>query len=236
MNFLVNSFTFDKPRERAIMQGVNSLSINELISIILSTGTRSKSVYEISSEILKMCSNLEGLNNITINELCTIEGLGKAKALKIISAIELGRRVAIAKKKVGRKIESSRDVVDELIIDMKYLKREEFRCVLLDNNNNIISIETISVGSLTSSIVHPREVFNRAIKKSAVSIILVHNHPSGNLTPSKDDIGITERLNKAGKILGIRILDHIIIGNTEYYSFREKNIVDFNWYEIGFGL
>jgi len=228
MNFLVNSFTFDKPRERAIMQGVNSLSINELISIILSTGTRSKSVYEISSEILKMCSNLEGLNNITINELCTIEGLGKAKALKIISAIELGRRVAIAKKKVGRKIESSRDVVDELIIDMKYLKREEFRCVLLDNNNNIISIETISVGSLTSSIVHPREVFNRAIKKSAVSIILVHNHPSGNLTPSKDDIGITERLNKAGKILGIRILDHIIIGNTEYYSFREKNIVDFN--------
>ncbi|BEP29930.1 RadC family protein [Helicovermis profundi] len=221
-----NKKEFERPRERAMLKGVNSLSVNELISIILSSGSKSKNVYDISNEIIDMCSNLEGLNNITVDELCTINGLGKIKALKVICAVELGKRVVSYKKEVRKKITSPTDIVEELVISMQFLKKEEFRSVLLDTKNSIISIETISIGSLNSSIVHPREVFNLAVRKSAASIILVHNHPSGNTNPSEEDRSITKRLKKAGKILGIEILDHIIIGNSKYFSFREHDILD----------
>ncbi|MFS8540999.1 MAG: DNA repair protein RadC, partial [Tissierellales bacterium] len=146
-------------------------------------------------------------------------------AAQIVAAIELGKRISSSSADAKLKVDSPIVVVELLMEQMRYLKKEHFKVVLLDTKNQIISIEEISVGSSNASIVHPREVFNVAIRKSANSIILVHNHPSGDPTPSKEDIDITHRLVEAGDIIGIRVLDHIIIGDNKYVSLNEKNII-----------
>ena len=174
-------------------------------------------------------SGLRYLADIGVEELTSIKGIGNCKAAQIVSAIELGKRISTYKS-LDNKIQINRPmvIVDLFMEDMKYLKREHFRTINLDTKNKIVGVDEISIGNLNSSIVHPREVFNVAIKRSANSIILLHNHPSGDPTPSKEDVNITRRLIEAGRIIGIRVLDHIIIGEDKYISFKEEDIVEFN--------
>lgn len=217
----------ERPREKLVKYGVKNLSNSELIAIIIRTGYGNYTALDLSYKILNLDKNgMRNLANITIEELLEIKGIGNCKASQIVAAIELGKRIS-AYKCLDEKVQvNSPQVVSNLFMEeMKYFKREHFRILILDTKNKIISMEEISIGSLNSSIVHPREVFNIAIKKSANSIILLHNHPSGDPNPSKEDINVTFRLINAGEILGIKVLDHIIIGEDIYISMKEKNII-----------
>lgn len=216
----------ERPREKLYRYGSKALSNPELLAIIIRTGSKEETAIEISQRLLAMDKRgLALLADISFEELTSIRGIGKCKAAQILAAIELGKRISIACNMEKIKITSPLDVVNVLMEEMRYLKREHFKVVLLDTKNQIISIENVSIGNLNSSIVHPREVFKIAIRRSSASMILVHNHPSGDPTPSSEDISITKRLLESGKILGISILDHIIIGNKTYVSLKEKNII-----------
>lgn len=215
----------ERPREKLLKYGVSSLSNAELIAVIIRTGHMNDNAIDLANRILSLdSSGISYLSQVTAQELIKINGVGQCKAAQIVAAIELGKRIS-SSADAKLKVDSPIVVVELLMEQMRYLKKEYFKVVLLDTKNQIISIEEISVGSLNASIVHPREVFNVAIRKSANSIILVHNHPSGDPTPSKEDIDITHRLVEAGYIIGIRVLDHIIIGDNKYVSLNEKNII-----------
>lgn len=213
----------DRPREKLIKEGSDALSDEELLAIILSTGTKEKNAIELAREILATFS-YEELYYIEVNELTKISGIKAAKASKIVASLKLGKRIA---KRVNEraitKIEKSEDVYNFLKEELTDKKNEYFYAILLDSKNVIISKEVVSKGILDSSLVHPREAFKPAIKKSAKSIIFAHNHPSGNPRPSADDFEITRRLMDAGEILDIKVLDHIIIGENDYYSFKKEN-------------
>ena len=168
---------------------------------------------------------LRTLTDCTIEELMQIRGVGLAKASQVIAAVELGKRIALTTNVDNYKIQGPEDVGNLLMEEMRYLNKEMFNIILLNTKNNVISIENISVGSLNASIVHPREVFNIAIRRSSSAIILAHNHPSGDPKPSTEDINITKRLIEAGSIIGINVLDHIIIGDGVYFSMKEKEII-----------
>nr|WP_330397033.1 DNA repair protein RadC [Anaerovirgula multivorans] len=216
----------ERPREKLLTHGVNALSNAELLAIILSTGTKEMSAIDLANHIIH--SSKEGLRvltNCTIEELSLTKGVGLAKSSQIIAAIELGKRIALTSKANNYKIKSPDDVSHLLMEEMRYLKKEFFNIILLNTKNEVIAVENISIGSVNASIVHPREVFVRAIKRTSSSIILVHNHPSGDPDPSKEDINITKRLVEAGKVIGIEVLDHIIIGDNVYSSLKEKNII-----------
>lgn len=214
----------DRPRERMLEIGPEGLSNAELLAIILRTGSTNESVFQLAHKVLAELEMLHNLQEITIEELTMIRGIGPAKAIQIKAAIELGRRVYrnIEDEKIT--IRSPRDVANYLIEELRYLKKEHFIAVLLDTKNKVIAKETISIGTLNSSIVHPREVFKPAIKKSVSAIIVVHNHPSGDPTPSREDIEVTKRLIKAGEIVGIDLLDHIIIGGSDFFSLKDKGL------------
>ncbi|MTI68771.1 MAG: JAB domain-containing protein [Firmicutes bacterium] len=216
----------ERPREKLYKKGVKSLSNSELLAIIIRTGNKNKSALEISQTLLTL--DKEGLlylSECSVDELTLIDGIGRCKAAQILSALELGKRSIKYRNVETKKITSPLDVSNLLMDDMKNLKKEYFKIIMLNTKNRIISIEDISVGSLNSSIVHPREVFKSAIKRSSASLILVHNHPSGDPEPSKEDINITKRLVECGKILGIKVLDHIILGNNRYVSLKEEDVV-----------
>lgn len=214
-----------RPREKLKDYGYEALSDEELFAILIETGSKKKNAIEISREILSKFS-AEELLSISIEELCEIDGIKLAKASKIIAAIQLGKR--LSEKIINKEIKCINSCDDVFyLMKNKFLdtKKEHFYAILLNTKNAIISKEIISTGDLNSSIVNPRECFTRAVRKSANSVIFVHNHPSGNPKPSQNDKLITERLVKAGKILNISVLDHIIIGNNEYFSFRKENII-----------
>lgn len=212
----------DRPREKMIREGYESLSDEELLAVILSTGSKKKNVIELSKEILDTFS-YEELLEIEVDELVKIDGIKAAKATKIVASLQLGKRIneKVIKRKI-KTIKSSTDVYDYMKDKLRFRKKEHFVIILLDSKNVIISTETISVGDLSSTIVNPREVFKPAIKKSAKSVILIHNHPSGNPDPSMEDYHITKRLKEAGDILDIGVLDHIIIGRDDFYSFKKE--------------
>lgn len=216
----------ERPRERVWRDGVSALSNAELMAIIIKTGCSNYSALEIAHKVLGLGDDgLAGLAQLELEELQQVEGIGPAKATEILATVELGRRVVCAGSISSGRISSVRDVVRYFMDDMKHLKKEHFRAVLLSTSGDIIGIEDISIGNLTSSIVHPRETFKAAIKRSAASMLLVHNHPSGNPQPSNEDIETTLRLVESGKLLGIEIIDHVIIGDEAYTSMREKNII-----------
>lgn len=213
----------DKPREKMMEKGVNYLSDSELLAVLIGTGSKKYSAIDLSSIILNRSENgLRGLVDLDIKELCEIKGVGVSKASIIKAALELGNRVA-GFIPDNYKIKNPWDVYTFYMEDMRYLKKEVFKAILLDTKNQIIGDFLISMGSLNYSIVHPREVFLAAIRKSSNSIILMHNHPSGNPEPSIEDEKLTERMVDCGIMLGIEILDHIIIGEGKYYSFKENN-------------
>lgn len=215
----------DRPRERLISKGADSLSDEELLAIIIGTGTREKNVVELSREILQTFS-YESLSDIEVSELTKIKGIKSAKASSIVASLRFGQRIAqkTIEKKIT-KISSSEDIYNYLKNELADKKNEYFYAILLDTKNVIISKEVISIGTLDASLVHPREAFKPAVKKSAKSIIFVHNHPSGDFSPSNDDFKTTQRLIEAGDILDIKVLDHIIIGKDGYYSFKKENLL-----------
>lgn len=213
----------DRPREKLIKYGANKLSDVELLAILLATGTKKKNVIDLSREVMDTFSD-EELNSITVEQLSKIDGIKSAKAASVVAALNFGKRIneKILRKRLT-KIESDKDIFDIMKNYFLDTNKEHFYAILLNTNNDIISVEHISTGDLSSSIVNPREVYTPAVKKSAKSVAFVHNHPSGSIRPSRNDILITERLVKAGEILDIKVIDHIIIGRNTYFSFKKEN-------------
>lgn len=212
----------DMPRERLYMYGANSLSNDELLSIILKTGSKDCSVKEVALKILEMVGDISKLKDIGINSLMQISGIGKVKAIEIKAAIELGRRIYMNNLNIEKvKMNSAIKIYDYFYEILNDKKQEYFYCVYLDTKGNYIDKKCLFIGTINNSIIHPREIFKEAYLLSASSIICVHNHPSGDATPSKEDIMVTKKLKEIGLIHGINILDHIIIGNDNYYSFYE---------------
>lgn len=211
----------DRPRERLIRNGPEVLSNSELLAIILGTGSKKMDVLELSNKFFKKY-NIKNLSRLKISILKKELGIGDAKACKIISCFELGRRLFSFSENKKIQIKNAKDIAEIFIPKMNHLEKEYFKGVYLDSRQKIIKEETIFVGSLNESVVHPREIFKIALEENAAAIIVLHNHPSGNSAPSKFDEEITKELIKAGEVLGIPILDHIIIGDKEYFSFREE--------------
>lgn len=212
----------DRPRERLIRQGADSLSNQELVAILLGTGTREESVLVLANRVLSSFDKIQDLKYATIEEYMKVKGIGKAKAVKLLAAAEIGKRM-YRKHSEGRyTIRSPEDAAAYLMTDMSSLTQEHFVVLFLNVKNEVIHKETIFIGSLNSSIVHPREIFREAVKRSAASIICAHNHPSGNPAPSPEDIDVTKRLLEAGSLMGIELLDHVIIGDHQFISLKEK--------------
>ncbi len=205
--------------------GAGNLSNAELLAIILRTGYREESAIRLAERILFQAGGLRHLPEMTLEELQKVKGIGLAKAVQVKAALELGRRMALSIKPEGISLTSPGEVAEFLMEEMRFYNKEYFKIVLLNTKNQLISLEDISVGSLNASIVHPREIFHYPIKKSAAAIILVHNHPSGDPTPSREDLDVTKRLVEAGEILGIKVLDHIIVGEGRHLSFKEKGLI-----------
>lgn len=214
----------ERPRERLLKHGAASLSDAQLLAITIRMGTPGHSALDLSLELLAKFGSLAGIEQAGINEICEVPGIGRAKAAEIKAAIELGRRYQ-KPNLAGASFCSSGDVVSYYQPRMKNVKKETFRCALLDTKNKIIRDEEVSTGSLTASLVHPRETFKAAIRESAAAVIFVHNHPSGDTKPSQEDILLTKRLVQAGEVLGIQVLDHIIIGDGEHFSFRDSGMI-----------
>jgi DNA repair protein RadC len=214
----------ERPRERMINDGAEKLSNSELIAILLRTGTKDESVLELSSRILHELGSIRRLTEATVEELTKIKGIGKAKAVQLKAGIELGRRVA-RKQAALFTIRSPEDAADYLIQLLQLDQQEKFHVLYLNTKNQIVAEKTIFVGSLNASIVHPREVFKEAVKQSAASIIVAHNHPSGDPTPSREDIAVTKRLIEAGQMIGIECLDHLIVGDDCYISLKEQGYI-----------
>jgi len=195
-------------------------SIKELLSLTLRESNSS-----VVEELLQQFSSLRDLALATTTELQSIKGLGPCKVNTLKASLELGRRLYCAEPKDISSIRSPQDIVNLFMNEMRYLDREHLRVVLLNTKNQVLRVETVSIGTLNTSAVHPREIFKSAIKHSAAVIILVHNHPSGDPTPSNQDMEVTKRLSEVGSIIGIEVLDHLIVGDGIYVSFKEKGLL-----------
>ncbi|MCI0130924.1 MULTISPECIES: DNA repair protein RadC [unclassified Vagococcus] len=209
------------PRERLLQYGSEVLSNEELLAIVLQSGNKSIPVMQLAENILKEVDGLYGLKTVKIEELMNLNGIGTVKAIQIKAIVELGKRLALSTQEKYGKIYSSQQIGERLIEEMKDLTQEHFMVFYLNAKNEIIKKETIFIGTLNQSIAHPREIFHLAVRYSASRLILVHNHPSGNPEPSDQDEIFTERLVSCGKMMGMEILDHIIVGESGYVSFRE---------------
>ena len=216
----------ERPRERLINYGKESLSNEELLAIILKTGTKDKSVKELANSLLVKIGDIKNLVSINYQMLVSFSGIGSAKACSLLAVVELARRM-------NRRIDSLNNIaIKNTSIAFEYFqdifkdkKQEFFYCVYLDNQKKVIDTKLLFIGTLNQSIVHPREVFKEAYLLSASSIICIHNHPSGNVNPSKEDIELTKRLFSVGMLMGIKLVDHLIIGSEQYFSFLENNLL-----------
>lgn len=215
-----------KPRERMLSQGARYLSHAELLAILINTGRKGSSSLDIANELLKSVDNLKELKALSINDLNKIKGVGLYKALILKAAFELGERIHSGSVDDKIQITSPKDVADFMMSQMEHLKQEKFIVLFLNSKNIVIKKKTIFIGTLNASIVHPREIFSEAIKCASNAIIVLHNHPSGDTTPSNEDIKTTERLRECGQLLGIDLLDHVIIGDHEYLSMVEEGYFD----------
>lgn len=212
----------DRPRERLIRQGASSLSNQELIAILLRTGTKQESVLTLANRILTSFDKIQDFQYATLEECMKVKGVGQAKAVQLLAAVELGKRVNRKDSRERYVIRSPEDAANYLMTDMASLQQEHFVALFLNVKNEVLHKETIFIGSLNASIVHPRELFREAVKRSAASIICAHNHPSGNPVPSPEDIEVTKRLVAAGDMMGIDVLDHLVIGDHQFISLKEK--------------
>lgn len=215
----------ERPRERMLQYGASAVSNAELIAILIRTGTISESAVNLAQRVLKEAGGLRKLINLSTEQLVGIKGIGYAKALQLQAGIELGRRLAQSELDPASIIRSPEDVAHYVMEDLRYLQKEHFVCLFLNTKNHVIGQETLSIGSLNASIVHPREVFRAAIQRSSASIVCIHNHPSGDPTPSSEDIQMTKRLIEAGNVIGIEVLDHLIIGEHKFISLKEQGLM-----------
>lgn len=215
----------ERPRERMLQFGARILSNSELIAILLRTGTVAESAIGLAQRVLKEAGGIRGLVDMSTAQLTAIKGIGNAKALQLQAGIELGRRLAQSELDPAFIVRSPEDVARYVMEDLRYLQKEHFVCLFLNTKNHVIARETLSIGSLNASIVHPREVFRAAIQRGSASLICIHNHPSGDPTPSPEDIDMTHRLVQAGQVIGIEVLDHLIIGDQKYVSLKEQGFM-----------
>ena len=217
----------ERPRERLLENGSKTLSNEELLSIILRCGTKNKSVKDLSLDILKEIKDIENLKDVTINKLLNINGIGEVKAIELIASIELGKRIFLNKKN-DLKINYTNPKI--IYDNTKYLfnnkKQEYFYCLYFNNKQQLIGEELLFIGTVNKSLVHPREVFKYAYLYSATSIICIHNHPSGDITPSNEDIRLTNSLVEIGLLQNIPLLDHLIVSDNNYYSFRDNGKIN----------
>jgi DNA repair protein RadC len=227
-NYTIKSIPAEeRPQEKLLKYGANSLSDSELLAIILRKGSKGDNAVMLAQKILSQDGR--GLRNIaegSVEGFKKYRGISDVKACKLSAVAELCKRIStFALRNQRLKISSPNDAAHLVMEEMRYYKKEYFKIILLDTKNNVIKVSEISVGSLNSSVVHPREVFSEAILNSSSSMILVHNHPSGESEPSREDIDLTERLVECGKIIGIKVIDHIIIGDGIFYSFKEEGLI-----------
>jgi DNA repair protein RadC len=215
----------ERPRERLQRFGPEALSAQELLALIIGRGIPKKSVMSIAQELLAKFGNVKAISQATIEELSQIKGIGLAKAAQIKACFELGKREGLEAELKNFDIKDPESVVKAIRASIKEKAKEHFKLILLNPRNKIIGISTISIGTLNASLVHPREVFKDAIMHSAASVVLAHNHPSGDPEPSEDDLKITKKLVDSGKILGIEVLDHIVIGKNNFCSFKERGLI-----------
>lgn len=215
----------DRPMEKMLNYGVDTLSDNELLAILIGSGTKRKNAIMLADDLLKFKMNGKSLLHTSLEKLMEIDGIGLSKATRILAGLELGKRLSKSDLQSKISLDSPKTVANFLYEHFRDSFKEEFCILLLNTKNHVIAVQTVSIGTLNQSLVHPREVFRYAILKNANSIILSHNHPSGDPTPRREDILVTERLIKAGEYIGIKVIDHIIVGNARYISLREKDLI-----------
>ena len=215
----------ERPREKLIRRGAAALSDTELLAILLRTGTSSVSVLHLAEEVLAKYQDkgLLAIMNVSPQEVASIHGVGLAKAAAIVAAVELGRRLSAKAAQKQEKIGGPEDVARYAAPLLRFEQKEHFRVMLLDVRNRVLAMPTVSIGSLTASVAHPREIFREAIRYSAANMILIHNHPSGDPTPSREDLQLTRQMMRAGEIMGIPVLDHVIIAGDGFLSIKEAN-------------
>ncbi|GIW64449.1 MAG: UPF0758 protein [Patescibacteria group bacterium] len=219
----------EKPRERLLKYGPETLSITELLAIIFGRGVKGESVIDVSQKLISRFSSLEILSQASVEDLKKFKGLGIAKICQLKACFEIARRLNFSEKKSKKKNKnqfvSPKDIFNQIRGKIINYNKEHFLVVCLNNRNEIIAVEIISVGTLNNSLVHPRETFEVAIKHHSAQIIICHNHPSGDVTPSEDDLIITKKLIQAGKIIDIEVIDHLIISKTDYFSFAQAKLI-----------
>lgn len=218
----------ERPYEKCLEYGPQSLSDAELLAVVLKSGAKEKSSVDLAREIIGLnprYNSLAGINQLSLEELRSVKGIGKVKAIQIMCIGEIARRISKAEAKESLTFQSAKSVAGYLMEEMRYLTREEVYVFFLDGKHGLICESKISVGTVNAAFSSPREVFMEALKCQAVYVILIHNHPSGDPTPSKQDVILTQRMKQAGDLIGIELSDHIIIGNQSYYSFRENHMI-----------
>ncbi len=215
----------ERPRERLHASGASALTTAELIAILIRTGNAQRSAVSLGEYLLAEFGSIKGVATASLEQLASVKGLGEAKAAQIKAAIEFGNRVALFTEDARPAITGPRDVANLLMPELRHQKKEHLKSLLLDTKNKVLAIRTVSIGDLSSSIVHPREVFKDAVVASAASIIVAHNHPSGDPTPSAEDVTVTKRLMAAGEIMGIDLLDHIVLGDGDFVSLKERGLI-----------
>lgn len=213
-----------RPRERMFYAGPGALSTAELLAIILRVGGRGENVIRMAERLLTQFGGVVGLAQTSMDELCQAHGVGRAKAAQIKAALELGKRLQAAAPQERPQIRTPADVANLLMLEMGFLEQEQLRAVLLDTKNNVIRIATVYSGSLNAAVVRIGEVFRDAVRANCASIVVVHNHPSGDPTPSPEDVRVTEMLVEAGRLLDIEVLDHLVIGRNRYVSMKERRL------------
>ncbi|MGI6611257.1 MAG: RadC family protein [Limnochordia bacterium] len=216
----------ERPRERLLAHGPQALSSRELLALVLNTGIAERSSLDLADEMLVRWRDLRKLADASVEEIAQIRGVGPAKAVRLLAALELGRRLLLQTGEQRPQIRCAADVAALSLAKMRDLPREEFVAFLLDTKHRVIEAKTISVGHLSASLVHPRELFREGVRRSAAAMILAHNHPSGDPEPSNEDVRLTHRLQQAGKLLGITVLDHVVIGDNRYVSLRERGLCE----------
>lgn len=217
----------ERPRERLQKLGSGALSAQELLALVIGRGVSGKSVITIAQELITTFGSIKGVSEATIEELAGIKGIGAAKAAQLKASFELGKRQELEKESWydSYDIKDPQSVVRVIRSSIRDKAKEHFKLIILNTRNRITTITNVSTGTLSASLVHPREVFKEAIRRSASSVVLAHNHPSGDPEPSEEDLRITRRLIDAGKIIGIEVLDHIIIGKNSFSSFKERGLL-----------
>ncbi|SDI58318.1 RadC family protein [Natribacillus halophilus] len=215
----------EMPRERLTQEGAENLSNQELLAILLRTGTPHETVLQLASRVLSEFDGLMMIKDASLEELQAIKGIGQVKAIELRAALEIGKRIHTSQHGERYVIKTPEDVSEYVMEDMRFLNQEHFVAIYLNTKNQVLFKKTLFIGSLNASIVHPREVFKEALRRSAASVVCLHNHPSGDPSPSREDREVTKRLVECGKVLGVEVLDHIIIGDRRYSSLREHGII-----------